>query len=61
MWDYKRVDYKFSNISEIEKKLNDEGKDGWEIIYYHETKPAKFGDNYVSMVLYKKMCQLPSG
>lgn len=61
MWQYKRSEYKFNNINELETQLNKEGDDGWEIIYYHETKPAKFGDPYVSIVLYKKIRQLPSG
>ena len=61
MWDYKRVEYKFKNINEIETPLNKEGDDGWEIIYYRETKPEKFGEDYVSIVLFKKIRQLPSG
>jgi len=55
MWQYKRKDYKFNHISEIESLLNKEGDDGWEIIYYRETKPAKFGDQHVSFVLYKRV------
>jgi len=55
MWQYKRIEYKFKNIGEIDSLLNKEGDDGWEIIYYHETKPAKFGDPYVSIVLYKRV------
>ena len=61
MWQYKRIEYKFKNIGEIGPLLNKEGDDGWEIIYYHETKPAKIGDDHISIVLYKKIRQLPSG
>ena len=61
MWEYKRIEYKFKNVNELDTQLNKEGDDGWEIIYYHETKPARFGEEYTSIVLYKKIRQLPSG
>lgn len=55
MWNYKRVEYKFRVTSEIDTQLNKEGDDGWEIVYYHETKPEKFGGEYSSIVLFKQI------
>ena len=55
MYYYKREEFKFNNKSELETQLNKEGDDGWEIIYYHETKSGKFGEPNVSIVLYKRV------
>jgi len=55
MWQYKRVEYKFQNINELDTLLNKEGDDGWEIIHYQETKPIKFGSDYTLIVLYKRV------
>ena len=55
MWQYKRVEYKFQNINELDTLLNKEGDDGWEIINYQETKPIKFGSDYTLIVLYKRV------
>jgi len=55
MWEYKRVEYKFNIINDLEVQLNKEGEDGWEMSYYQETKPEKFGDPFKSIVLYKRL------
>ena len=54
MWMYKRINSEFRLISDIEDKLNELGSEGWEVIYYHEERPKKFGDLYKSFILLKK-------
>jgi len=44
----------FGLVSELTEKLNELGADGWEVIYYSETKPAKFGEKSKAVVLIKK-------
>ena len=53
-WIYDRKKIEFALVRELLDELNKLGADGWEIIYYQETKPAKFGDKYESIVLFKK-------
>ena len=60
-WEYKRIKYEFRLSSDLEDELNKEGKDGWEIVYYQETKPLKFGEKIKTIVLFKKIRQLQSG
>ena len=36
MWEYKRVEFKYKDINDLTERLNDIGKNEWEIIYYHE-------------------------
>ena len=55
MWEYKRVEHKFKSNLEIELELKKEGNDGWEIIYYDEVKPLKWGGDYLSTILYKRL------
>jgi hypothetical protein len=54
MWEYKRTDYEFTKFTDLEDKLNEEGKDNWEVASYEEEKPKKFGDDFKVTVLYKK-------
>ena len=62
MWTYKRINREFRIISDIEDKLNELGSEGWEVIYYYEERPKKFGDSYKSFILLKKnIRQLQSG
>ena len=56
MWKYDRLEIEFGLVSELTDKLNEFGKDGWEAIYYNETRPAKFGNKYKTIVLFKKRC-----
>lgn len=44
--------YEFGLSTELETELNKEGKDGWKVVFYEETKPPKFGEKYKSIVLY---------
>ena len=55
-WIYDRVEIEFRLVSELTNRLNELGGDGWEVIYYNETPPKKFGDNYKVIVLLKKGC-----
>lgn len=62
MWEYQRINREFRLISDIEDKLNELGRDGWEVTYYFEERPKKFGDPHKSFILLKKpIRQLPSG
>jgi hypothetical protein len=65
MWEYQLQNYTFKLVSELEERLNKEGKKGWIVIHYQEQNPGKFGDDYKSKVLYKrkvnKIRQLLSG
>jgi len=54
-WEYKREDYSFNLIGDITKKLNEEGQNNWEIVYYSEIKPDKFGDDIKVKVLFKRL------
>ncbi len=55
MWEYRRVEFKFKSNNEINEELNKNGNDGWEAIYYYEIKPEKFGNDYTSIVIYKRL------
>jgi len=55
-WKYDRVKVEFGLVSELTEKLNELGANGWEIVYYNETKPPKFGEKYETVVLIKKRC-----
>ena len=54
MYKYKRVEYKLKFYGEVDTQLNMEGKNGWEVIYYNEQKPKKFGEDIILTVLYKR-------
>lgn len=36
MWNYMRKSFKVNSPSDLQIKLTEIGKDGWEIIYYQE-------------------------
>ena len=54
VWEYNRVVIDFKATIEIEQELNALGAKGWEIIYYNEIPPKKFGDKGKCVVLIKK-------
>ena len=54
MWEYNRLKIEFDKVQELLDELNTLGADGWEIVWYEETKPKKFGEKYESIVLFKK-------
>jgi len=55
MWEYKRIDSKFKTNVEIESELNKEGLDSWEAVYHNEKRPEKFGGDYLSTTLFKRL------
>lgn len=55
MWEYNRFEIKHNNISELVNELNKLGAENWEIIYYVEKKPEKFGDHWISTILTKRL------
>ena len=55
IWEYDRVVIDFKATVEIKPELNVLGAQGWEIIYYDETSPKKFGDKGRCVVLIKRM------
>ncbi len=60
MWEYKRTDIKFRQFSDLIEKLNIEGENGWEIIYYDEEKPEKYGNEFYAKILFKKLKSIPA-
>lgn len=55
MWEYKRMEYSLTMSGEIDKVLNDNGSNNWEIIYYDEKKPKKFGDDIELIIVCKRL------
>lgn len=55
MWEYDRFTFKNNTIRELVDELNKLGVDNWEIIYYTEEKPPKFGEKWVCTVLGKRL------
>jgi len=53
-WEYDRKKIESDKIQDILDELNILGTNGWEIIWYEEKKPEKFGGNYECIVLFKK-------
>ena len=60
MWEYKRINIKFVVYRELVDELNENGSDGWEVIFYEEKKPEKFGDKYNAKILFKKLKENPA-
>jgi len=54
-WEYDRRTINFKSAQALLEGLNALGASGWEIIWYKETKPKRFGDEFESIVLIKKM------
>jgi hypothetical protein len=55
MWEYNRFEFKLKGISELIDKLNRLGTDDWDIIYYREIKPPKFGEDWIIVVIVKRL------
>jgi hypothetical protein len=55
VWEYDRVIIEFKIIQKLIDELNVLGANGWEIIYYQEQKPKKFGEKYKSIIIVKKL------
>jgi hypothetical protein len=55
MWEYNRFEFKLKGINELIDKLNRLGTDDWGIIYYQETKPPKFGEDWIIVVIVKRL------
>jgi len=60
MWEYKRNDYKIKTYGELIEILNTEGIENWEVIYYHEEKPVRYGNLFQIIVLFKRLKQDPA-
>lgn len=54
MWEYDRIEFEAQIISEIINNMNKLGKDGWDIIYYEEKKPERFGLAYNIILIVKR-------
>jgi hypothetical protein len=54
-WEYDRVEIKFKLVKDLIDELNILGADDWEIIHYEEKKPKKFGDDYESIIIVKRL------
>ena len=54
MWEYNRLDLSLHLIKDINEELNKLGEQDWEIVYYREDKPEKFGAPYKIKILLKR-------
>lgn len=54
MWEYDRIEFEAKLFSEIINNMNNLGLEGWEIIYYNEKKPEKFGLPYNIIIIAKR-------
>jgi len=55
MWEYNRFEFKFKIIKELIDELNKIGTENWEVIYYQETKPPKFGGDWITVIIVKRL------
>lgn len=55
MWEYDRVEIKTPTIAGIINEMNVLGANGWEIINYNESTPKKLGDNWICIVILKRL------
>lgn len=56
MWEYNRLNVKIKIISELIEYMNNLGRNGWEIFYYNEIKPDKFGSPYkITLIVKRKL------
>ena len=53
-YEYDRIKIEFVKTNELLDEVDKRGADGWEIIWYDETKPKKFGGKTESIVLFKR-------
>lgn len=60
MWEYKRIDIKFTIYRELIEELNENGNEKWEIVHYEEEKPKKFGDKFNAKILFKRLKENPT-
>jgi hypothetical protein len=60
MCEYKRIDIKFTIYRELVEELNKNGNEGWEVIFYEEEKPEKFGDKFNAKTLFKRLKEFPA-
>ena len=55
MWEYERKDFKFRWYADLVTFLNEKGKESWEVIWYEEEKPEKFGVEMTAKMLFKRL------
>ena len=53
-WEYKTIDLKTTEKNLLTEELNKLGSQGWEVVNYNETPPAKFADDWKFNVLLKR-------
>ena len=62
MWEYKRIDVKYKNTSEIDKVLKECGEDGWEIVMYDEAQAESHNNRGGTIhLLFKRVKKESSG
>lgn len=54
MWEYKRECFSVNTNKELNDVLSKIGSENWEIVYYDEIKPKKFGDNIELTIVLKR-------
>ena len=53
-WEYKTIESKYNNKNLLTEELNELGSQGWEVVNYNETPPAKFSGDWKFSVLLKR-------
>lgn len=53
-WEYKTIETKHTNKNLLTEELNELGSQGWEVVNYNETPPAKFGGEWKFNALLKR-------
>lgn len=54
MWEYQRLEFEINKLIDLNIKLTELGKNNWEVIYYNEIKPERFGNPYKIIILIKR-------
>ena len=54
MWEYSRVEIGFKTYLELNEKLTNEGKNGWEVIWYNELEPTNLRGKQTASILLKR-------
>lgn len=54
-YEYDRIKIEFDKVIDLIGELNTLGANDWEIIHYEEKKPEKFGGNYESIIIVKRL------
>ena len=54
MWEYDYIEFQYETKNELIEKLNQLGKENWEIIDFIEIEPKKFGEKFICKIIVKR-------